>query len=93
MSQGCSLVAVRRLLVAASLVAEHRPKASQASVVVACGLSSGGLQPLECRLSSCAAQAYLLLDMWDLPGPRIEPMSPVLSGGLPTTGPPGKPYI
>ena len=78
---------------AASLVAEHRPKALQASVVVACGLSSGGLQPLECRLSSCAAQAYLLHDMWDLPGPRIEPMSPVLSGGLPTTGPPGKPYI
>ena len=34
--------------------------------------------------------------MWDLPGPGIEPMSPVLAGGFLTTVPPGKsliPYI
>ena len=54
------------------------------SVGVACGLSSGGLQPLECRMSSCVAQAYLLHDMWGLPGPRIGPMYPVLPGRLPT---------
>ena len=30
--------------------------------------------------------------MWDLPGPGLEPMSPALAGGLPTTAPPGKPH-
>ena len=29
--------------------------------------------------------------MWDLPGPRIEPMSPASAGGFFTTEPPGKP--
>ena len=29
--------------------------------------------------------------MWDLPGPRLEPMSPALAGGFLTTVPPGKP--
>jgi len=28
--------------------------------------------------------------VWDLPGPEIEPMSPVLTGRFVTTGPPGK---
>ena len=28
--------------------------------------------------------------MWDPPGPGIEPVSPALAGGLPTTAPPGK---
>ena len=28
--------------------------------------------------------------MWDLPGPRIEPVSPALAGGFLTTAPPGK---
>ena len=28
--------------------------------------------------------------MWDLPRPGLEPMSPVLAGGFPTTAPPGK---
>ena len=28
--------------------------------------------------------------MWDLPGPGVEPVSPALAGGLPTTAPPGK---
>ena len=31
--------------------------------------------------------------MWDLPGPGLEPVSPALAGGLPTTGPPGKPGL
>ena len=29
--------------------------------------------------------------MWDLPGPGLEPVSPVLAGGFLTTVPPGKP--
>ena len=62
-----------------------------ASVVVARGLSSCGLRALERRLSSYGAQAYLLCGMWDLPGPGLEPVSPALAGGLPTTAPPGKP--
>ena len=28
--------------------------------------------------------------MWDLTGPRLEPMSPALAGGFLTTAPPGK---
>ena len=63
----------------------------QASVVVAHGLSSCGSQALERRLSSCGAQAQLLCDMWDLPGPGLEPVSSALTGGFLTTVPPGKP--
>ena len=51
---------------------------AQASVVVAC------------RLSSCGARAQLLRGMWDLPGPGIKPMSPALAGRFLTTAPPGK---
>jgi len=32
----------------------------------------------------------LLLIMWDLPRPGIEPVSSALAGGFFTTGPPGK---
>ena len=56
--------------------------------VAARGLSlvvlSGGL------LSSCVTQVWLPQGMWNLPGPGLEPVSPVLAGGFPTTGPPGK---
>ena len=45
------------------------------------------------RLSNCGSRAQLLCGMWDLPGPGLEPMSPALAGGLPTTAPPGKPCI
>ena len=31
--------------------------------------------------------------MWNLPGPGIEPMSPVLAGGFLTTGTPRKPDV
>ena len=71
----------------------HGPWESQAAVVVACGLSGGSLWALEGKLSGWAAQAYLLHDMWDLPGPGIEPMSPVLAGGFPTTGHQGSPIF
>ena len=64
---------------------------TRASVFVAYGLSSCGLQALECRLSSCVAWALLLCSTWDLPGPGLEPVSPALAGGFLTTAPPGKP--
>ena len=59
-----------------------------ASVVVAHGFSSCGSRALECRLSSCGTWALLLCGMWDPPRPGLEPMSPALAGGLPTTAPP-----
>ena len=31
--------------------------------------------------------------MWDLPRPGLEPVSPALAGGFPTTAPPGKPRV
>ena len=63
----------------------------RASVVAARGLSSCDSWALECSLSSCGARALLLCGMWDLPGPGLEPVSPALAGGFPTTAPPGKP--
>ena len=45
------------------------------------------------RLSSCGSRAYLLHGMWDLPRSGLEPVSPALAGRLPTTAPPGKPYV
>ena len=56
------------------------------------GFSSCGLQALEHRLNSCGARALLLRGMWDLPAPRIKPVSPALAGRFLSTGPPGKPY-
>ena len=61
-----------------------------ASVVEARGLSSCGLWALEHRLSSCGSQAQLLCSTWDLPGPRIEPMSPAFASRFLTTVPQGK---
>ena len=43
------------------------------------------------RLSSCGSRAQLLRDMWDLPRPGLEPVSPALAGRFSTTVPPGKP--
>ena len=55
------------------------------------GFSSRGSWAPEHRLSSCGSRAQLLCGMWDPPGPGLEPASPELAGGLPTTAPPGKP--
>ena len=68
-----------------------RALGTQASVVVAGGLSSCGSRALERRLSSCGAPASLLHGMWDLPGPGLEPVSPALADGFLTTVLPGKP--
>ena len=62
-----------------------------ASVVVAHKLISCGSWALEHRLNSCGAWAKLLHGMWDLPGPRLEPVFPALAGRFLTTVPPGKP--
>ena len=81
---------LQQLKHAGSVVVAHRPQSARASVVAARGLSSCGLQALECRLSSCGARAQLLRSMWDLPGPGLKPVSPALTGGFLTIAPPGK---
>ena len=43
--------------------------------------------------SGSAAWARLPRIMWNLPGPGIEPVSPVLAGRFLTTGMPGKPKV
>ena len=43
------------------------------------------------RLSNCGSRSQLLRDMWDLPRPGLEPVSPALAGIFSTTAPPGKP--
>ena len=63
---------------------------ARASVLVARGLRSYDLRALEHRLSSCGTRVQLPCNMWDLPGPGIEPVSPALAGGLLTTAPPEK---
>ena len=88
--QGLLFVEAHRLLIAVASHCGARALGARASVVVACGLSSCGLQALERRLSSCGTWAYLLHGMWDLPGPGLEPVSPALAGRFLTTVPPGK---
>ena len=62
----------------------------RASVVAAHELSSCSSQTLEHRLNSCGAQTYLLRDLWNLPRPGIEPLSPALADGFFASEPPGK---
>ena len=64
---------------------DHRLSGMQTSVVVAPGLENTGSVVVVHELS------YLLHGMWDLPGPGISPMYPMLTGGFFTTEPPGKP--
>ena len=84
---------MRRLLIGGFSCCGAQALGTWASVVAACGLSSCGSQALEPRLSSCGAWAWLLLGMWDLPEPGIEPMSPTLAGGFLTTALPRKSWI
>ena len=65
-------------------IAVHRPLTIVASLVVEHRLQTR-------RLSSCGSRASLLLGMWDLPRPGLEPVSPALAGRFSTTAPPGKP--
>ena len=55
------------------------------------GFSCCRIQALERRLCSCGVWALRPYGMWNLPGPGIEPMSPVLAGVFLITGPPWKP--
>ena len=88
--RGLLFIAVCTLLIAVACCGA-RALGTWASVVVPHRLSSCGSWALERRLSSYGAQAYLLCSMWDLPRPRIKPVSPVLAGGFLTTAPPRKP--
>ena len=65
-------------------IAVRRPLTVVASLVAEHGLQTR-------RLSSCGSWAQLLLGMWDLPRPGLEPVSPALAGRFSTTAPPGKP--
>ena len=53
-----------------------------ALAIAACGV--------ERRFGSCGSWASLLLGLWDLPRPGIQPVSPALVGELLFTLPPGK---
>ena len=57
---------------------------TQASVVVAYGLSNGSSWALEYRFHSCGTWALLLHGMWNLPRPGIETMSSALAGRFST---------
>ena len=62
------------------------------SLVVVCGLLTAVASlVVKHRLSSCGTRAHLLCDVWDLPRPEIEPLSPALAGGFYTAEPLGKP--
>ena len=67
--------------------------ASHCSGFSCCGVQALGIQAsvvVARRLSSCGAWVQLLRETWDLPRPRIKPVSPELAGGFSTTAPPGK---
>ena len=63
----------------------------EGSLPVTAALPIAGQRPQVRGLSSCGVRASALCGMWDLPGSGMEPMSPELAGGFPTTRPPGKP--
>ena len=46
--------------------------------------------PRVCRLQRLWHRAQIAQGMWNLPRPGVEPVSPALAGGFPSTGPPGK---
>ena len=91
-SRDYSLVATCGLLIAAASYVVERGCAGFRSC--------GGMwaqelcsQALEHRRRSGAEWAQLLCSMWDLPGFRIEPMSPALAGEFFTTEPSEKPQF
>ena len=80
---GYSRVVVHELLIAVvSLTPEHGLKGAQASATAAYVLSSCISWALRHRLNSYGVWASLLHIMWGLLTSGIEPMSPVLAGGL-----------
>ena len=83
----------RLLIVVAPLVVENGLWGTWASVVASCRLNSCGSRALVHRLSSCGTWAQLLLSMWGLPRPGIEPVSPALAGRIFTIEPSAKPQL
>ena len=73
------------LIAIVSLIVEPGSSATWVSVVAAQGLIGCCSRALDLRLNSCDAQAQLLRSMWNLPGPGIKPMSPVLAVGFLST--------
>ena len=89
---GFPLVVESRLLIeVASLVLSTGFRVHGAPVVAGGELSSCITRALEHRLNSWGTQAWLLHSTRDLPGSRIEPMSPALAGGFFINEPSGKP--
>ena len=84
------VVVCEPLIVVAAPVEEQGLCGWGASVVVAHGPSSWGSWALEHGLNSYGSWA-MLCGMWDLPGSRIEPMSPESTDRFITPELPGKP--
>ena len=59
----------------------------------AVALGVWALVDVACGLSSCDAWAYLPWNMWDLPRPGIELVSPTFTGGLLTTESPRRAQV
>ena len=68
------------------LIAVHGPLTITASLVAEHRLQTH-------RLSNCGSRASSLHGMWDLPRPRLKPVSPASAGRFSTTAPPGKPHV
>ena len=93
-SKGYSLVAVKGLLIAvASAIAGHGLQVRGLHELQPVGFRSCGSRALQRWLNSCDASAQLLSCMWVIPGLEVKPVSPALQGGVPTTGPEGKPPV
>lgn len=65
-----------------SFIVEHGLSGVRSSVVLAIGFSSCSSWAVGHGLNSCGTRTWPLHDMWDPPGPRIEPMSLALAVGF-----------
>ena len=73
-----------------SVVVTHRLSSCRSPTWDPPGFSSYGSEALQRTLRICGARAQLLCDIWSLPRPGIEPVSPALAGAFLSTEPPGK---
>ena len=94
-SRGCSLLYVGFSLqgfpCCYRLKVHGLPKLQHAgSAVVTCGFQQLQLKSSRARAQQLCAWALVALHMWDLPNPRIKPMSPALAGRFLSTVSPEK---
>ena len=98
-SSSCGEQSVERLLSSCSVQVPHCSgfPCCRAQALGHKGCSSCGMRAQQLWLPGSRTQDQKLWHtglvapgMWDLLGPRIEPLSPALVGGLITTEPPGK---